>query len=664
MTYSIGGYPGLLRVGVIQSYSEDNISVDVALNSNLGTSKQVVTTQLPLALYANSGGFIGGYPEPGTIVAVSQAEGGSWYIVSVLAKDPNSKSSVKLNKIPSLSQGGITIQSNNSTKIILDKSDGILIGNIKDNIKIDTIRSISSSSLKTKISLTEASRNYDGIIKRDVKPNSNFSSLFKELSPLFDDSLKSISLDPTLSPSLSNFMGSSRNPPFVEKREVVFEFANSYKVSNDEVELSSYKTDNEDKSDQKSIINRRESRADALSLSLVSPNHLMETIKGTVVDIYGNILDINRAIIPIGKSDNLSLKNIKNTYDLEIGNSFREIKKIQRKSIAFHFELNARKDLSGLPDVESKSDYARQRSRFFVDIDKEGLFKLNVPASSETGNIPLLTRYENYSTVSPNKDTNDPNDLAFNDNKEDILIESFAYNNGVIKVSDELSSNGLASPKERFDNTKHIGHGTAYHDIVTIGDGFLNNPIEYIETTRISEKTTSFKNLTLGNLVSPNITISGPKANAGGRSGSLSFDGSLEVNIGANTIDRQSIWLDTAGGVIGKLGRDKNNVSIGMSLDGDMLIQVGGPTVSSDSRFLSLNNAHRAGTVDIRVFNNNKGEYTTFRIDADGISVSTPGRIVAYANQDVLLRSSGTIDIEAETLLLNRRPVKKIGGSI
>lgn len=661
MKYQLNGFPGLFRVGVIQSYSEDNISIDVLLNSNFGT-KQIVTVQLPVAQYSTTGIFIGSFPEPGSTVVVGQAEGGSWYFVSFLIKDPNSKSSTKLDKIPAISSGQAIFQASQNVKIIADKSDGITIGNVRDYLKIDSARSISSSSTKNNISLSEATRSVDGIIKRDLKPNINLSPIFKEISPLFDDSLKVISMDPTVQPIVNNTIGSTKNPPFVEKREIVFEFANSFKISNDDDELTSYKTNTN--ADNSLIINRRESRADALSLSLVSPNYLMETIKGTVVDIYGNLLDINRSILPIGKTENLSLKKIKDTLDLDDGNVFREIKRQERKSIAYHFELNARKEILGLPDTDSQSDYARQRSRFFFDIDKEGLFKLNVPASSETGNVPLLTRYENYSTIFPNPETNDPNDLTFNENNEDILIESFALNDGQIKISDALEIDGYAAPKNRFNNSKHIGHGLVYHDIISIGSAFLNNPLEYITTTDISTKNADFISLTESKFVSDNIIISGPDANAGGRSGSINFDGSIELNIGANTIDRQSLWLDLAGGSQLRAGRDLNNVSLEASLDGDLLIQVGGSTIANDSRFIELNNAHRAGAVDIRVFNDNVGEYTTVRIDAQGISISSPGRLVFSANQDILMRTSSTMNIEAETLLLNRRLVKKIGGSI
>ena len=80
-----------------------------------------------------------------------------------------------------------------------------------------------------------------------------------------------------------------------------------------------------------------------LSLSLVSPNFLMETVKGTVIDIFGNILDINRAPIPVGDSQNLTLSTANGNN--VTSQSFDNIKAAERNSIAYHFELNARKNL-------------------------------------------------------------------------------------------------------------------------------------------------------------------------------------------------------------------------------------------------------------------------------------------------------------------------------
>ncbi len=106
----------------------------------------------------------------------------------------------------------------------------------------------------------------------------------------------------------------------------------------------------------------------------------------------------------------------------------------------------------------------------------------------------------------------------------------------------------------------------------------------------------------MGNVVSKIIYVGGDKANAGGRSGQINFDGSLELNVGANTVDRQSLWLDTAGGIVANVGRDKLNRSMIMGMDGDCFIQVGGYGVSTDSRFGSEDNGFRGRSIRYKNF--------------------------------------------------------------
>ena len=101
------------------------------------------------------------------------------------------------------------------------------------------------------------------------------------------------------------------------------------------------------------------------------------------------------------------------------------------------------------------------------------MFKFNVPASSETGNIPLLTRYENYSTFGT-EDNSNPNKLIFREDNIDIFQDSFAspsFNISDGSFSKErgsisLDNNGNnGAPIDRITDV-HIKHGTAYHDIL------------------------------------------------------------------------------------------------------------------------------------------------------------------------------------------------------
>lgn len=636
---------GLMRLARIVRYDLAKGVAVVKLSNvseNINAASEI-TIGIPSSFSSNSGVFAGGLVDTNTPVVVALGEGGKYHFVSFLITSPSS--------LPTISSGSYLISTNKTTKIVLDNQNNINIGSDVDRLHLDTKRSLFSLNVDNKFSFTEASRNIEGIIKRDLNPSKFYPSGLKLKSDDYDKNLYSIGLDPKSTPS-NTFTSSIKNPEFVEKRELVYEFAADANVQDDLTESFFYKKSN---SESKKFLlpNRRESRSDTLSLSLLAPNFLMETVKGTVVDIFGNILDINRSPIPIG-SKNLTLRPDDGDHIKD--DTFNNIKAAERKSIAFHFELNARKDLTGnknqiiLPDIRSNADYARNRSRFFFDIDKEGLFKLNVPSSSETGNIPLLTRYENYSSFGEDDNSN-PNKLFFRDDNLDIFQDSFAV--GSIDVKD---GNSIFTPLDRIKNG-HIKHGTPYHSI-SGSCGIFQNPAasgfldfqynQHIDLSSIS---------TVTNIVSPVINVSGTQANAGGRSGSINFDGSLEWSIGANTVDRQSLWLDTAGGIIANIGRDKNFISGAISLDGDLLVQIGGYGITTDSRFKGLNNSYRGGALDIRVLNDGF-TVSIIRIDRNGITVATPGTL-ALKGRTVTISAEENLILEGDNVSINDRPVKK-----
>jgi phage gp45-like len=165
-------------------------------------------------------------------------------------------------------------------------------------------------------------------------------------------------------------------------------------------------------------------------------------------------------------------------------------------------------------------------------------------------------------------------------------------------------------------------------------------------------------------LASKKIIVGGDNANAGGRSGSLNFDGSVELNIGANTVDRQSLWMDLAGGMVANVGRDIKNMSAALSLNGDVFVQVGGLGVSTDSRFVQQMNGHIGAVLDIRVFNSGL-RATMIRIDDEGVKILTPGNLSIHSGQDLRITADGDIAIDCETLTLqNRMVMKEFGGSI
>lgn len=649
---------GLLRTGTIVGYDPTRGTIKVKLNnaSSVRGSNSIINVPAPYALFYNNGMFIGTLPPVKTPIVIGQGSGGQYYFVSFLAEN--------LPIVPSLTLGELLLQSNNTTFITLDIKNDINIGSINNRIHINTINNFLSTNFYSRYNFTQASRNIDGVIKRDLILNTNYDQDSKLEDDSYDSKFYIIGMDPSATPN-SITSTSNKNPPFVEKREMVYEFQYLSKVSDEITESAFYNSSGAGVATPKfTFPNRRTSRSDTLSLTLAAPNYLMETIKGTVVDIFGNLLDLNRNKIPVGQDQN----TIRPEKAGDKTQAYLKIRELERKSLAYHFEINARKDLTGkngqisLPDINSNSDYARNRSRFFIDIDKEGQFKLNAPASSETGNIPLLARYENYSTFGTD-DNNNPNKLIFIKDNKDIFQDSFAApkfdihtgmfasDRGSIKLMD---GDADGAPIDRITQS-HIKHGTAYHDITaTCYAHQINDFIKYQTRGTVDVTTIPL----LQNVVSDTINVSGSNANAGGRSGSMSFDGSLEFNIGANTIDRQSLWIDTAGGIVGNFGRDLKNMSAALSMNGDVFIQVGGMGVATDSRFIKQANGQIGAALDIRVMNSGK-RVTMIRVDDNGVTIMTPSNLAIHASQSIKVSSNGNIGVECESLYLQNRLVLK-----
>lgn len=670
---------GLLKRGTIVSYIPETGEVKIQLNDAQairGSNSLPITAPLPLSLFYNNGLFIGSRPVEGTPVIVGQGVGNKYYISSFVTENPNA--------LPALKSGELLIKSNEDTKISLNKDNNINIGSNSTKIHIDTG---SKNNIKTNLitlnfhnenHFTQASRNVSGLVKRDLKYNDNFDQNSKLENDTYDSKFKLIGMDPSATVNDAT-VGPIKNPAFVESRELIYEFQNLSKVSNDLNESYHYSASKRNK-DTYSFPNRRASRADTLSLTLLEPNYLIETIKGTVIDIFGNILDINRNPLPVGKDKNTI--RVEKTEDKQ--DSFIKIKELERKSLAYHFEINARKNLNqksnsinstaDLLDINSNTDNSRIRSRFFVDIDKEGQMKVNIPASSETGNISLLTRYENYSSFGT-EDNGNPNKLIYREDNLDIFLDSFAA------PSSSFSEIGLLQSKERGSikikdgdadgapldriTENHIKHGTAHHDIMK--SCYLHQSKDFINYQKgtTSPLTVDIISIPLlEKVVSDTIETSGDNANAGGRSLSINLDGAMEMSIGANTVDRQSLWLDTAGGIVANIGRDKNMRSAIVNMDGEFYMQVGGFGIVGDSRFVKQNNGAVAGVVDLRVFGAG-GFSHLVRIDNNGVSVLTPGNVAVHAGGDMKLTADANMTIEAEGLMIQGRWVKKgTGGSI
>lgn len=671
--FSVGPIPGFAREGTVTGVNLNRGTMNIKLNlakSDKQTFRDI-EVEIPAAWTGPNGEWAGGCPARGSTVWAVLATGGRWTVLNYVPSDgafgnrntPDSGFSTSKNILASLKPGRYVSQVKNNIRHLLDPNIGIQFGSPVDFVHADPTTSVSKRSIysykfKQSFAFTDASRKIEGPVKRDKSSNSLRDISGSALtSHSYDSSLTTIGLDPVTAAGPAFI----RNPPFIESRKVVYEYAFSYGYTTDSEEAAEYDTNIPP--DISETFKRRDSRADVLSLSLVEPNQLMERIAGTVVDIYGNILDINRNKLPNGLVDELNLKsNAENQSE-----TFVNLLAQTRKSIAYHFELNARKSEvpsrgSYFPESDSLIDYARDRSRLSFDVDKEGQFKLNVPASSETGNVGLLTRYENYSTLKAFEDDTDPRNFVRNSTETDIFLESYGV--GVVSLTgDDQALEGFSAPVDRITDIP-IKLGTAYHNLQDTLQ-IHNRSLEGNDLLPVQVYADSLLNDTSlipppGDVVTSNITVSGPNANAGGRSGTINFDGMISCNIGANTVDRQSLWFDTAGGIVANVGRDVFDRSLAARFDGDILVQIGGTTVSNDSRFKNLNNGVKDGVLDIRVVNN--AQMHIIRIDKTGVSIASSGRLDIFSAQDMKFTALGDMIFDAEGIYMyGKRWIKREG---
>ena len=641
---STGGKLGLLSEATIDSYNDDGtVNIKVPTNDNL------IIAPLPLSFSGPNGEFIGGYPSIGTSVTVSYGQG-RYFISSFLPTNKVFNSATR-NLMSEFGPGKILLQTAKAAnRILMDPISGISLGTSVNNEQLDPKRSIWSQNFNTEMSFTSAHRSIIGIIQRDIKENStrNVSNSILD-SHEYSDSLANIGMDPSTTISTHTTGNVIRNLPLVENHEIIYEFQNldngiGYTTDDDEAARYVSKL----LPDRPTQVLRKDSRTDVFNLNLNNPNHLIEKIQGTGVDLYGNVLDINRSILPIGRLNDFSFNKNSDKKD-----AFKKIRAEHRKAIAFHWELNARKqtaddDVMQVPDPTTTDDYGRLKSRAFIDIDKEGQLKVNIPASSETGNIPLLTRYETASTYAANLGLiTDPNQLIKEGDNKDILHQGFANFDTVLLKGD---LDGHQCPIDIVAN-KPIHLGTAYHDIKKTILQHQNTGrdklINYFEDGEIYLNTIDY----VDKVVSDEIIVSGANAQAGGRSATINMDGQLTLNLGATTVDRQSLWLDLAGGAISNFGRDLYLNSWCSTFDGAVRWQIGNTGVIGDSRFKNENSGHLAGTLDIRVVDGS-GQLSIIRIDKQGISIVSAGRLEIAAEQDLILRSNANILMEAKNIVL------------
>lgn len=628
-----------------------------------------------------SGIFVG--VEKNAIVLVALARGEDPFIIGFVPdrslyfnQEGIDDSPIELSEYPEVNSGEISIRSVAGAQIDV-KNDGNVtldanIGVGTYDLELSSAHNVFYNRADNEYKFSQAGRSIEGIIRRDFNQEET-SQTTNSINFLFDESYDDLLNDVGRSTkdevqlrTTKISKSVTRNPALVEQRQITYEYAYDYGVRGLEYEaLATVQTDKKTVEDgiNNIVIDseaREQRRTDVMDLNLRNYNHLIEKIQGTVVDIYGNMLDINRNVINTPEVEGLDTRNSDTAIE-----SLKRINSFVRRSIKYHMEINSRKDIDATePSLVAPGHNAKNHSRWSIDVDGEGLTKINIPASSETGNIPVLSRYVvSRNTNSGKEDEGQHKDQGIQ--RKDVRILQFGAKNAnnPSAFSGQVLSNSDYAPEPQKIEGKTaptVTTGTAHHDINNIANSIFQEKSSKNNIKvggKLRDPGASGGKLVLPLVSSINNTIPPIKggtyqtayndlANAGGRSLHANLDGSVEFSIGADTADRKSMVLDLAGSCVSHFGRDKNGRSIIHQTDGDVIIQIGGKAVE-DKRFNDT--ANRPGRIEIHL-NRPGGSSQKVIIDEKGMTIDLAGNAVIKTTGDLSLSAGGSLLLNGENI--------------
>lgn len=520
-----------------------------------------------------------------------------------------------------------------------------------------------------------------------------------------------------------SLFGGKRNPALSEYRLVINEISESDYFRGWDVEAGLVRADNVSKfSSDKEI--RSVSQENALHLA---PHQLIEVIAGNVVNARGESLDSNYGRVVIGNSDG-------HPGGSDFAREYEEARLKSRRGIGYHFQVSTN---------SLSSQVSNNQDNLIFSIDKEGTLKVNVPATSDTGNIPYPNFAEFYSDSSDKIETTygfrkkEKIPITLRDAESGILLPSESAADAILGEEDGISrftgirySNddnyfeGLGSQTAAEPDSVRV-NPTKHHNIYAAAEMLIANTINEVLIPFQNAKCTGYipgnstnksfervsetfgldgedstqvnymaavgvtpgppavdpgggvfvagQDLTQdfnenddrvnlqytnsfavskdeqGGFVSTNVDESGEERKApGGKSANLNFEGSIEASVGADNNDRKSILLDAAGSMIAWFGKDKNNRSLIVQTDGDMLFNVGGTNGDqfNEGRFELRVNVNHKGFLGEGADETNASDYI--------ISISKNGLVIAGMNtgSPMVIRNDGDIALESTSKLI------------
>lgn len=618
-----GVWENITRLATIIGVNYSKQSCIIRMFDRVETKEYEVP--LPHPMTSTDSGFYA-HPEKGTVVLVGWGYREKPYILSTTPNsafaqdytDANFTTDIPVNYTgyPFLRSGEMALAGKQGTQIKLSDVGSIecSFGSSKHILDFKD-RHLLASNEKTEV--LDSGYAVEGIVQRDLRilATSAEGSEDKLTSFSFARVMSEIGRDPLLGTvTLTNGLGSPtavrRNPALTEQKRITYEFSRRDAVDHLDKEID-YQSHDQDHSFLVNTNDRKENRIDVLDLNVDNPNLLIEEVSGTLVDIYGNVLDINRNKINFpAKQPDPGNPSARLTF----------LNALLKRSVKYHKEINVKKEQYGqvaVDTLDGEFKNGHTHSRWSLDVDGEGFTKINIPASSNIGNIPFLARYVNSHLKNKTRSN------SFKDETHtDIYHLAFG----------DLEAQGVAVPPEyapKSLNNGAVKYRTAFHDIVKTATKIL--AADAIGTN-------------LDNRVPTSGSSSG---NAGGRSLHVNLDGSLELNVGRDVVDGKSIVLDTSGGIVSRIGKTKttaHQASVISQLDGSVYIQVGGDNAEPDTTLQDP---------EVKLFVIGSQGTDEIHITKDFIKLKSAEKgknIIIDSSKNIVLKARGTILLAGSTV--------------
>jgi hypothetical protein len=369
----------------------------------------------------------------------------------------------------------------------------------------------------------------------------------------------------------------------------------------------------------------------------LEPHQLIEIIGGNVVNKRGELLDPNYGVVLLVGADYSDL-------------GYERLRLENKRSIGYHFQLSTN---------SLSTEYSNDTDNFVFALDKEGVLKLNIPASSKTGNVLYPTNADFYMPTNNATGTRPDGSSLVESEKIPVLLRD-ADNNAILPSKGSSPTLAMSEDNTRLTGIRYSNedsyfqgtsavwggdgkyvriHPTKYHNMYAAAESLIANKIDSI---LIPFTSADCPGIVMGTPVGQPFERYSQNLDSDGKDGSdLKFMTSVKVHPGKPAID-------PGGGVI-VAGEDRtssvttslNNKQINVSYTNSFTVSQGDEGITSENSDDSGDDKKNPGGKSANLNFEGSIEASVGRDsnDAKSILLDTAGSLIAWLGKDKAGRS-------------------------